>query len=98
MRTGARLAAGPAGGAPEVRGAKQTRKQWSFVADGVVPYHVYFAVPGRGHEGDNPASLEEAQDALAGPLDHSLELVLRRSWGRVKQRGQTVQEFPWQLR
>lgn len=26
---------------------------------------------GRGHEGDDPAPLEEAQDALAGTLDHS---------------------------
>jgi hypothetical protein len=37
MRTGASLCAGRAGGAPEVRGAKQTRKQWSFVADGRAP-------------------------------------------------------------
>jgi hypothetical protein len=82
MRTGARLCAGRAGG----RGAEQTRKQWIFVADGVVAYEVQLSVPGRGHEGDDPAPLEEAQDALAGTLDHSLDLVLGRSRGRVKQR------------
>jgi len=29
-----------------------------------------------GHEGDDPATLEEAEDALAGTLDNLLDVLL----------------------
>ncbi|HJX62708.1 MAG TPA: hypothetical protein VJ860_02015, partial [Polyangia bacterium] len=32
---------------------------------------------GRGDEGDDPATLEEAEDALAGALDDLLDILLR---------------------
>jgi hypothetical protein len=48
-------------------------QQRIFFIGGVVANHVDLAVSWRGHEGNDPALLEEAQDTLAGPLDDGLE-------------------------
>jgi hypothetical protein len=75
------------GGRPGGRGSEQAGQQRIFVADGVVADHVDLAIAGSRCQGDEPAPVEEAQDALAGPLDHGLDFVLRWSLGGVEEGG-----------
>jgi hypothetical protein len=60
-------------------GGQQPGQERILLAQGFVGDDGDLTVAGRGHKGDHPAALEEAQDALAGALDDLLNILL--SWG-----------------
>src|SRR5450759_2032328 len=55
-----------------------------FLGQGVVADDGHFTVARRGHQGDDSAALEEAEDALAGASHQLLDLLLRGRWRRVE--------------
>jgi len=60
-------------------GGQQPGQERILLAHGFVGDDGDLTVAGRGHKGDHPTALEEAQDALAGALDDLLNILL--SWG-----------------
>jgi hypothetical protein len=81
MRTGA-LVGGAGGGRSSGGGGQQPSQERIFLAHGLVGDDGDLTVAGRGDEGDDPATLEEAEDALAGALD---DLARHRAaWARAR--------------
>ena len=86
--------AGPSalGGGPSGRSAGGGRGQEPgeeriFLAHRLVADDGHFVVAWSSHQGDDPAALEEAEDALAGALDQLLDVLLGR-------RGRGVEHLP----
>ena len=59
-------------------------QEWVFLAYRFVGDDGDLTVAGRGDKGDNPAPLEEAEDALAGALDDGKGVLLGKSRRRVE--------------
>ena len=55
-----------------------------FLAHRLVAHDGYLTVAGCGHEGDDPAALEEAENALARALDDLLDILLRGGGGGME--------------
>jgi hypothetical protein len=65
---GLALGGGTRGRSPGGGSRKQPRQEWVLLAYRLVAHDGDFAVAWRGHEGDDAAALEKAQDALRVPL------------------------------
>ena len=60
-------------------GGQQPGQKRILLTQGFVGDDGDLTVAGCGHEGDDPAALEETEDALAGALDDLLDILLRGS-------------------
>src|SRR5450759_1264139 len=63
---------------------EQSRQERILLAHGLVADDGHFTVAWGGHEGDGPAALEEAEDALARATHDVLDLLLRGRGRRVE--------------
>src|ERR1017187_2442106 len=79
---------GAGGGCCQQAGQKRI-----FLADGLVGDDGDLTVAGRGDEGDDPATLEEAEDALTRAFDDGKDVLLGKSRRRVED-GRTA-VAPW---
>jgi hypothetical protein len=69
--------------------SQQASQERILIAHRLVADNGYLAVSRCGHKRDDPAPLEEAEDALAGALDNGLDILL--GWGgRRVEDGRTV--------
>ena len=64
--------------------SQQLGQERIFLAYRLVGHHGDLTVARRGHQGDDPAPLEETEDALAGALDDGLDVLLGKSRRRVE--------------
>jgi hypothetical protein len=84
-RVGPRAFAGGAGRrCASGSSCEQSGQERILLAHGVVGHDGDFAVAGCGHESDDSATLEEAEDALARATHEGLDLVLRGRWRWVE--------------
>jgi hypothetical protein len=70
--------------------SQQLGQERIFLAYRLVADHRNLTVARRGHQGDDPAPLEEAEDALARALDDGLDVFLGKSGRRVEDGRTTV--------
>jgi hypothetical protein len=71
---------GPTGGRGAGRGrCQQLREQRIFLTHGLVGHHRHLTIARYAHQRDDPAPLQEAQNALARALNHLLNIMLARS-------------------
>ena len=76
------MCAGPAGEAPAV--AAHASQERIFLAHGLVGDDGDLTVAGRGDEGEDPATLEEAEDALTCARDDGKDVLLGKFRRRVE--------------
>jgi hypothetical protein len=69
---------------------QQAGQERIFLAHGFVGDDGDLTVAGRGDEGDDPSTLEEAEDALAGALDDGKDVLLGKFRCRVEDGGCAV--------
>ena len=71
-------------------GGQQASQERIFLAHGFVGDDGDLTVAGRGDEGDDPSTLEEAEDALAGARDDGKDVLLGKFRRRVEDGGTAV--------
>jgi len=63
---------------------EQLGQQWVFLSHGLVGNDCDLTITWRGHEGDDTATLEKAENTLAHTAHESLDLVLRGRGRRME--------------